>query len=404
MRSARVLAWTLWAAFVVTLATAAYFGLHPPVGPGIQLMDAIWAASFIGFPTAGALIAPRLPRRPLGWILLVAPLLIMLGVALSDLAAFPLHSGNVVVAAWLLWVSTVVFAAGLGALLVVPLYLPDGSLPSPRWHGVGKGLWAVVGVWILHATFKPGPLEAGETAAAASGPLHNPLGLEPLRAIFGIVEALLGPLAFGAMAVGVLSLIIRSRRARGVERQQLKWLALGGAGIFVCFGSIALIEAFIRDLGDAEVTVFIVLAILSLPASIAVAVLKTRLYEIDVILNRTLVYGTLTAVLATSYFGIVVLLQRVLEPLTRESDLAVAGSTLAVAALARPALARVQSFIDRRFYRRKYDAAETLGAFSARLRDQVDLESLRQELVAVVGATMQPEHASLWLRHPERAR
>jgi len=135
-----------------------------------------------------------------------------------------------------------------------------------------------------------------------------------------------------------------------------------------------------------------------IPVAIAVALLRHQLYDIDVLINRTIVYGALTAILAASYFGIVVLLQRLLEPVTQQSDLAVAGSTLAVAALARPLRSRLQTFIDHRFYRRKYDAATILDAFSARLRDHVDLGSLSQELVGVVGNTMQPAHASLWLR------
>nr|MBA2725953.1 hypothetical protein [Actinomycetota bacterium] len=141
-----------------------------------------------------------------------------------------------------------------------------------------------------------------------------------------------------------------------------------------------------------------------IPVAIAVALLKHQLYDIDVLINRTIVYGALTAVLAAAYFGIVVLLQRLLEPVTQQSDLAVAGSTLAVAALARPLRSRLQIFIDRRFYRRKYDAATILDAFSARLRDEVDLDSLRGELVEVVGTTMQPVHASLWLRRTDQAR
>ncbi len=391
MKRMTTVIWALWAAFVVAVSIAAYLGFNPPSGAPITIMDAIWASSFIGFPTAGALIARRLPRRPLGWILLVAPLLLMLGLDLSEGSRHLADDESL--ARWVLWTATVFLSAGFGSLLTILLYLPDGYLPSPRWSWVARAVWTVPPVALLHTALKPGPLEAGADAGVT-----NPLAIHALQPLFDAIEVVLPFLFFGIIGAGLLSLIGRSRRARGIERQQLKWLALGAAGILICFGSIAVFETFVRDLADAEVTGVIVLAILSLPTSIAVAVLKTRLYDVDVIINRTLVYGILTAILASSYFAIVVLLQRLLEPVTRQSDLAVAGSTLAVAAAARPLLRRVQDFVDRRFYRRKYDAAATLEAFSARLRDQVDLSSLSRELVDVVGATMQPAHASLWLR------
>lgn len=389
MKRVTAVAWSLWAAFVLTLATATYFGFNPPAGPPIQLVDAIWAASFIGFPTAGALIVPRMPRRPLGWILLVAPLLLMIGVALSDTARY--FESESVAVIWL-WLASVCFGAGLAPLVTVPLYLPDGHLPSPRWNWVGKVVWTVASVSVIHAAFRPGPLESTSSA------LENPFGIEPLRALFDAIEMALGPALLLTIVAGVVSLIARFRSAAGIERQQMKWLVFGGVVLMGSFGTIALFEAFVRDLSDVAVTMVIVTAILSLPISITVAVLKTRLYEVDVVINRALVYGALTGILALAYLGLVVVFQRALDPVTKESDLAIAGSTLAVAALFRPLRARVQGFIDHRFYRRKYDAAETLGTFSSRLRDQVDLDSLRQELVGVVGRTMQPSHASLWLR------
>lgn len=389
MRRVTFAAWGLWGAFLITLATATYFGFNPPAGPPIKLVDAIWAASFIGFPTAGALVVPRMPRRPLGWVLLLAPLMLMIGVMLSDVARQVQGASPSPV---LLWLSSVSFGAGLAPLLTVPLYLPDGRLPSPRWRWVGKAVWALALVSLLHSAFSPGPLES------ASSGQENPFGIEALRGLFDAIEVALGPALLLTIGVGVVSLVVRFRRTRGIERQQMKWLMLGGVVLLGSFGAIALYEALVSDLGDVAVTMLIVLAILSLPVSIAVAVLKTRLYEIDVVINRALVYGALTGILALAYLGLVVLLQGVLAPITRESDLAVAGSTLAVAALFRPLRGRVQSFIDHRFYRRKYDAAETLGEFSTRLRDQVDLDSLRSELVAAVSTTMQPAHASLWLR------
>lgn len=392
MNRASVAGWALWGAFVVTLGFAAFFGFNPPSGPPIRFVDALWAASFVGFPTAGALIVRRMPGRPLGWILLVAPLLLMLGVTLGDAARYFQDSLSVEPMRKVLWVATLCFGAGLAPLLTVPLYLPDGRLPSPRWRWVGRIVWAVAAVSLLHATLKPGPMEV------SSSPASNPFGIESLGPLFDVIEKVLGPAFLMTLAIGGISLILRFRAARGVERQQMKWLVFGGGVLMGSFGSIALFEAVVGDLGDVAVTLLIVVAILSLPVSIAVAVLKTGLYEIDVVINRALVYAVLSGILGAAYLGLVVVFQRALDPITQQSDVAIAGSTLAVAALFRPVRSWVQTFIDRRFYRRKYDAAETLRAFSARLRDQVDLNSLSREVIEVVGVTMQPAHASLWLR------
>jgi hypothetical protein len=175
----------------------------------------------------------------------------------------------------------------------------------------------------------------------------------------------------------------------------MKWLAFAGVLAAITF-PIALVGYEIW--GEAISNAAFMLSVLGLPAAAGVGILRYRLYEIDVVVNRTLVYGVLTALLAFFYLGAVVVLQALLQPITADSDIAIAGSTLAVAAAFRPLRGRVQGFIDRRFYRRKYDAAETLAAFSSRLRDQVDLDALGRELVGVLGATMQPAHASLWLR------
>lgn len=388
------LAWLLLGAFVVILAAAIYVGFNPPSGPPIRALDAIWAASFVGFPIAGAVVVSRLPTRPLGWILLLAPLLLVLGLALGESVREGPDGGPAGMSAWMEWAASVCFSAGIGLILFVPLLLPDGTLPSRRWRVVGWALGVSVGVWILSAAFRPGPMEMemGFT---------NPLGIEALRGFFELGEALLGPVSLAAVGLGTVSLFMRFRRSSGQERAQLKWLAFGGAVAVSCFLVIWSIEGLLGDLSDSVVTAIIIVAILSLPTSIATAVLRHRLYEIDVIINRTLVYAGLTAILGLAYLGIVVVLQQVLAPVTSDSDLAVAGSTLAVAALFRPLRSRVQSFIDRSFYRRKYDAAETLAAFSTRLRQEVDLDSLRRELVDVVGSTIQPAHASLWLRAEE---
>ena len=195
-------------------------------------------------------------------------------------------------------------------------------------------------------------------------------------------------------------MIVRLVRARGEERAQLKWMAFAAALLVVGFVG----ANFADSMGNAAqvvADVVISLAFAGVPIAAGIAILRYRLYEIDRIVSRTLVYGLLSAGLAGLYFGIVIALQQVFGALTRGNDLAIAGSTLAVAGLFRPARRRIQAFVDRRFYRGRYDAQQTLEAFSARLRDEVDLEALTAELSAVVRTTMKPRHVSLWLRSEE---
>jgi hypothetical protein len=206
------------------------------------------------------------------------------------------------------------------------------------------------------------------------------------------------------MVASAVALVLRFRRSRGEERLQLKWLA-AAAGTVASLYLVAMAGSLTYAFSDAKADplwaqVLDQVALVScglIPIAIGIAILKHRLYDIDLIINRTLVYGGLTALLAATYFGIVVLLQGVI-PAAGDSDLTIAGSTLAVAALFRPLRARVQSFIDRRFYRRKVDAQRTLESFSSRLRDDVDLDHLSADLLGVVRDTLQPAHASLWLR------
>jgi hypothetical protein len=192
---------------------------------------------------------------------------------------------------------------------------------------------------------------------------------------------------------------VRLRRAGGVERQQLKWFVFAMGLLLLGLAAAAIGEASgFQPLGNVGWSVFIGSLILGLPLAIAVAVLRHRLFDIDVVINRTLVYVALTAILAVAYLGCVLVFQAVLSPLTPDSGLAIAASTLAVAALFRPARARIQRAVDRRFYRRRYDAQQTLEAFSARLRDELDLDALSRELRGVVGETVQPAHVTVWLR------
>ncbi len=393
MKRASALAAGLWVAFVIALLGAGYLGFNRPEQP-ITVIDALWAFSFIGFPTTGLLIVRRLPGRALGWIFLLAPLLLIVGVLFSELAEVAMGqaaASDPVPAKWTAWVSNVTFSSGLILFIFIPLLLPGGNLPSRRWRPVAGLAALAAAVWIASAMFAPGPL-------TEVGGVRNPLGIRALDGFFDAATTILSPVVLAVPLLGIGSLILRPRSAGGTERQQLKWLAFGAGTIALCIVSIWIMERVFGDLSDAVVTPIVTVAILAFPVTIGVAMLRYRLYDIDVIINRTLVYAVLTAALLGSYLLIVVALSRLLDPVTRDSDVAIAASTLAVAALFRPLRTRIQAFIDRRFYRSKYDAARALEGFGARLRDQIEVDIVRDDVLGVVRDTLQPRHASLWVR------
>jgi hypothetical protein len=257
------------------------------------------------------------------------------------------------------------------------LLFPTGHLPSHRWQPLA---------WI----------------AAVSGAVLLTLSLffarpDKVAGAIGVMTVAVASVIFAAIVLSALSLVMRYRRASGVERQQLKWVALAAVlnGAF----TVALPLGLDRLLGDTLWNLFEVATWMSLYVAVGVAILRYRLYDIDILINRALVYGPLTAMLVLVYVVGVVSLQYAFRTLTgQESQVAIVASTLAIAALFNPLRKRVQAFVDRRFYRRKYDAAKTLEAFSARLRDETDVDALTGEVVGVVRETMQPAHVSLWLR------
>jgi hypothetical protein len=273
------------------------------------------------------------------------------------------------------------------------LLFPTGRLPSRRWRYVA---------WVVLASGAVGLPLGFLSADSGQGPVKTPFapGGAVGQAINVVVTGAVLTI-FAAIIISALSLVVRYRRASGVERQQLKWFALAAA--FLAALIVPDLLGAVRLLGDVAWNLLFVLAFAALYVGVGIAILKHRLYDIDLIINRTLVYGGLTALLAATYLGIVLLLQG-LVPGAGDSDLTIAVSTLAVAALFRPLRARVQGFIDRRFYRRKVDAQRTLEAFSSRLRDDVDLDHLSRDLLGIVRDTMQPAHASLWMRPRQVAR
>jgi hypothetical protein len=291
---------------------------------------------------------------------------------------------------------------GLPGTFLILLF-PDGRFPSPAWRR-----WAWLCAIALIVSFIGILVGPGSFADAGYPDIRNPLGIEALRPVIGVVFAviLLIPISIIGCA---LSLIGRFRRSRGQERLQLKWLA-AGAGVTAAIYLTAMVPSLaLNSRWDGSGPVWLIalqtmalVALAVLPIEVGIAILRYRLYDIDFIINRTLVYGVLTAALSAAYFLAVTVLQAILRPVAGRSQLAVAGSTLAVAALFRPGRARIQAFIDRRFYRRKYDAAQTLETFSSRLREEVDLDALTGELVVLVDEVMQPRHVSLRLRTEPR--
>ncbi len=230
--------------------------------------------------------------------------------------------------------------------------------------------------------------------------MSHPIGIPGARAAMGAVDSIAWFLVVVGVTLAATSTVRRLRRARGVERQQVKFVLVVGA-IVALATAATMTSWFVSPDGGQQARIAVIgVSFAAFPVAAGVAILRHNLYDIDVVINRTLVYGSLTATLAAAYLGSVLLLQLALDPVTSGSSLAVAVSTLGVAALFRPARGRIQEVVDRRFYRRKYDAARTLERFSSRLREQVDLEALGGELSAVVHETMQPAHVSLWLRTP----
>jgi hypothetical protein len=363
----------------------------------------LWAIlPFLPFPIVGALIASRRPRNPIGWICLAAGITWMLGMVSGSYVLYGLRMGRP---------GSVPYPAAVGSLseflpptaillgTFLILLFPDGRLPSSRWRPVAWLCGAAIATNIVTGILIPGPLSEVRN-------VRNPFGLEgqPWLADANEAIGLLFPLCLLAS-----SLLLRYLRAGEEVREQIKWLAFAASvvalgvsgavvhGVFFSSDAAGSTDPLLGNLLEDAIT----LSFGGVPVAIGFAVLKYRLYDIDIIINRTLVYGSLTVMLATVYLGGVTATQALFQTFTGQEDLpqlAVVVSTLVIAALFNPVRRRIQSFIDRRFYRQKYDARKTFEGFSARLRNKTDLDGLNAELITVVRETMQPEHVSLWLR------
>jgi hypothetical protein len=382
--SRRTAAWFAWAVCALSLALTALsfllivliLNLNTPAyffWPELTVLA-------IGYSVIGAIIASRLPNHPIGWICCAIGFIAAVDHFGGEYAVYALlaHPEALAGGQAMLWLQGWFWMLFVGLIVFLLLLFPNGRLPSSRWRPFAWGSVAVISVGVIWSS-------------AISPDVRFDAPPSPIQ----LLVLLLGLVAAASVVVG-------RRNARGVERQQIKWLLYAGPIWFV--GSALKIAVFFFMLVEGAWGLWVSYLLVAVgglggPIAIGIAILRYRLYEIDILINRTLVYGSLTALLASVYFGGIVVLQRVFVVLTGEkSTLAVVASTLVIAALFNPLRRRVQEFVDRRFYRRKYDARKTLEAFSARLRDETDLGALRDELVGVVRETMQPAHVSLWLR------
>jgi hypothetical protein len=394
-----MLAWGLWALAMLGLAAAAWLDhlLRRSGRPELAQLDAgavPMVLATVGAATAGAVLASRRPRHPVGWLLLAFGLLAQaLTSAAEGYARYGLlvRPGALPAASHLAALASASFIPGLGCIGFILLLTPTGSLPSPRWRWFAWLAAAVPAAFVVSWLLGMPQSEPDSPLGAVRNPFAIPGLAGPLQVVYGVAS----PVTALTMVAAAGSLVLRFRRARGVERQQLRWLTFAAA-----LAPLAVLVTAAGILTD-QLTVAgwaIGLYLALLPLAIGAAILRYRLYDIDRIISRTLAYALLTLLLGLGYAAVVLGLGQLLG---RQSSLVVAAATLAVAALFQQARRRIQAAVDHRFDRRRYDAARTIAAFSARLRQEVDLDALTGELLTVVQETMQPTRASLWLRPPE---
>jgi hypothetical protein len=395
-RAASSLAWSMWAISLTLAALSLLLLVLNSHHPDVPIYP-YWAENIlfaVGFSTVGAVIASRSSsKNPIGWLFCAIGL--SFGVihfsaqyAIYTLLAQP---GTLVGGEAAAWIVSWAWVLAVGLIVFLALLFPDGRLPNRRWRWFSWLSLTLILMGAVSGAFTPGLI-------LSLGRINNPLGVEGLPNVWKLVQTLMLTLIF----VSAASLFMRLRRARGVERQQIKWFTYTGvvassAALLTYTISEAIGALWLKWVGYVVMQV----SIIGMPISMGMAILRYRLYNIDLLINRTLVYGSLTAMLALVYFGGVTVTQAIFRTLTGQQEqpqLAVVVSTLVIAALFNPLRRRIQGFIDRRFYRRKYDAAKTLEAFSAKLKDETDLDALHAELLGVVKETMQPAHVSLWLR------
>ena len=381
-----ILAWALWAVIVACLGVG--IDLASAVGQ-LTLTTVITIVSFFGFATVGALIVAYRPGNTIGWLFLA------IGTGTGYTASSGMYvkygvltGAHLPLAPTLDWLGNVIWPVNIGLGLFVLILFPDGHLPGPRWRPLNWVLTLGLVAFCVSSAFTPGAF-SGETTI-------NPYGIPALATPLSVVGSIASVLIIPCGLLAVVAIISRFSRSRGVQREQLKWVVYAAALMTICIavGAVALNS----DIGFA-------VGFCLLPLGAGTAVLRSHLYDIDVLINRTLAYGSLSVVLAVVYFACIVGTQAVIQVWTGNTSTPpalIVASTLFVAALFNPLRHRIQTTIDRRFYRRNYDAARTLEAFGATLRTETDLRSLTQHLIRAAEETMQPEHVSLWLRAADR--
>jgi hypothetical protein len=375
--TARRLVWSLW------LLSALLLTVGVPLGElgGIGLRGVVESATYA---TAGAIVVSRRSENPIGWLFCALGVVVAFEFFGNEYInhSYIIAPGSLPRSDWMAWATQASTGISIPLAVFVFLLFPHGRLLSARWRVVA---------WLSVAA---GGVAALSAVLSTAGPLgrlpfdEDSLGSDVLDLADLLVasEALLGSL----VVASAFSVLLRRRRAVGDERQQLKWFTYAvGMVVVAAVASIGVTG------GDASLALWVTPAV---PIAAGLAILKYRLYDIDILINRTLVYGVLTTMLGLTYVLCVFSLQQILSPMTEHSELAVAGSTLAVAALFRPARVRIQDLINRRFYRSKYDAERALEAFSTVVHEEIDLDGLTGELLAAVQETVQPTHMSLWLR------
>lgn len=399
-RTATRIAWTLWGVCVAMLLFVLLLGFlsrhaDSPLEEGAT--GFLFVLPMLAFPTVGAVVASRRPLHPVGWLFLAVGLLFAVGGLAPAYVEYDRYVNPGVLPAtrlfvWSIsWIDTMVFLS----IAFLLLLFPTGKLPSRRWRPV---LWLANGtssIAFVTSAFKPGLIWPDTLR------MENPLGIEALDGTLRAVDDLIWIAFVATIVLSGASVVARFRGSRGDERQQLKWIALAALLVVTGFLS-ANLTSLVGPAGEAVLLGFFAAALATIPITAGIAILRYRLYDIDRVISRTLVYLSLTVVLGASYFGLVLAGQALFSSFAGGSNLAIAVSTLVVAALFLPLRSRVQGVVDRRFNRRRYDAQKTLEAFGTRLREQIDLGTLSGDLRTAVDETMQPAHVSLWLREARR--
>jgi hypothetical protein len=373
--------------------------------------DSAWQAVPLLFfllasPIVGALIVTRArPDHPIGWLFIVCSGALAFGlVADSAVTRSVALGGDIANAAVLKWLGSWLSVPAFATLPLFALLFPDGRPPSRRWTPL---IWTTLTgatLLALSEAFRP---EVILFTGGGELIVPNPFAIQALTGVATLAGIIALVLIIGSVLLAMLALVLRFRRSRGTERQQLKWFVLAMGTLVTLLVSSAVLELIasagrsgpsVMDPVAEAVWILSISSLVLLPLSAGMAILRYRLYDIDVLINRALVYGALSATLLGTYVLSVLVLTALVRPVTGSGDIAVAGSTLAVLALFQPLRARIQRAVDRRFYRARYDAARTLDRFSARLREQVDMDALSTELIGVIDETIRPAHASIWIR------